>query len=152
MVRSTVVSIALCFASAIVVPAQDHQGHAVPAKRAAAFAVGQPVPLSFVHVDNAGAIGDSLAAAIEKQFAGLPMVVRQDEADLVVWLRTIDFASDGVPIVAYSVIVDYDGRHVTDNLGLTSADRVTDAAVGLASLISRLSSELRATGTLAALE
>ncbi len=118
-----------------------------------------PVPLvdarvavNFIHVDkDDGAPGILLAASVKDLVAASTTLRPDGGARMTVWLRTLTIPATGASAagVAYSVIVDVEGQHVTDTLGYTSRDGIDDSALRIVTTLDAMADELARTGALA---
>ena len=116
------------------------------------------IPVRFVHVDvTDGAAGQRLASNV-RSLVGDSRTLRADDAStMVVWLRTLTVPTPGAPTfasehpsgsVAYSVIIDLGGKHITDMLGFTTADRSMESATGIVESVHEMALRLVTSGDL----
>lgn len=116
------------------------------------------IPVRFVHVDvTDGAAGLLLASSVRSLVADSGTLRADDSSTMVVWLRTLTIPIPGAPTltnerpngsVAYSVIIDLAGKHITDTLGFTTAERSMESATGIVKSVDEMARRLVSSGDL----
>jgi hypothetical protein len=144
---AAVLSVALISVATIAEAAAQEFAGAVPVP-----AVDDRVPVRFIHVDvDDGQPGMLLASTIRSLVQDSETLRADDASTMVVWLRTLTVAFPaplrpgdfrGATGVAYSIVVDLKGRHVTDTLGFASSDSVVESAERIVANVDELALEL----------
>jgi hypothetical protein len=117
------------------------------------------VPIRFVHVDTEDVAGQRLAAAVENGLKSSAAVRSEEGSVLVVWFRTLTIPApfvSGIPLesaipfgVAYSIVIDLDGRHWTDNLGFAQTGSFEVTAESIVKSLDEMAREIADEGVVA---
>lgn len=116
------------------------------------------VPVRFVHVDlEDGESGNRLAGMLRKRIENSDAMRSEGRSTLVVWLRTLTLpgvrdsggATGESPGVAWAIVIDLEGQHVTDNIGFADSAGLASAAEGIAASLVEMARELAREKTIA---
>lgn len=116
------------------------------------------VPVRFVHVDfDDGESGNRLADLLQNRIETSDAMRAEGRSTLVVWLRTLTLPgvrdSRGVPGespgVAWAIVIDLEGQHITDNIGFADSDAIESSARGIAASLVEMARELAREKTIA---
>ena len=136
------------------------QSHAQDRSLSALAEPDKRVPIRFVHVDSGDVAGQRLAAAVKSRLTSSAAVRSEQGSVLVVWFRTLTIPApfvSGISLesaspfgVAYSIVVDLDGRHWTDNLGFAQTGAFEVTAESIVKSLDEMAREIADEGVVAA--